>query len=114
MEMNDGTSTFVQPVFLTEKKHFENLKLKDQIYRVFNDHIDSYYYAGFNPASANLVMLVSTGNIEKIECIYLPNLQKANAVKFLADYNQAKQVMLENAVKNVEIIKEIYFNIHKK
>lgn len=100
--------------FLTKIEHFQRLPHKTKVYIVEEDRINSYNYAGFNPMSANLIMLVSTANITTIFNLYLPKLVGMNPPRVLIDYNRAKKVMLENAKQKLVMLIDIYGDGNEK
>lgn len=84
------------------------LPLGTKMYLPTKTKINWWFYAGVNPKSSTSVMLVTSGNIQVIEGIYLGKGANLNA--YYLDYSDACQKLLENAQKNVETVKTIYID----
>lgn len=92
-------------------KTIEELKalpLGTDLYRPTKTNIDHWYYAGINPKSPNHIMLISSGSVEKITCEYMNYSWKDYT--YWLDYDEACAQLLENAKKNVEIVKRIFID----
>lgn len=93
---------------------FKNLSLGSKVYSVTNGKINTFYYAGISPVSNDHMMCISRGNVADMFTIYLPNIfkYKDNAgagTVYSDDYDEAKEIMLDQLYRKMESIKDIYF-----
>ncbi len=85
------------------------LQLGTKLYLPTECRIDWWYYAGINPRSDKSIMLISAGDVNELKGMYYANKNKP----FYLNYEDACNVLLENALENVDKVKRIFLKQDK-
>jgi hypothetical protein len=98
---------------LLTKEDFQKLKLGCIFYHIRDAEIKQYLYAGISPVS-DMIMCISSSNCEKMSTIYIPGMAKqAKYSCYTENYEEAKDILLDQAEEKVKAIKDIYFSDKK-
>lgn len=89
-------------------EQFKKLKIGTQLYLPQETNISNYYYAGENPLSKGSIILIHGGNVQKMHGEYIG--RGKGSCQYYVNYNDACEVLLLQAQRNVQTIKEIFIN----
>lgn len=87
-------------------EEIKQLPLNTELFIAQVDDVKWYYYGGVNPKSPRAIILINSGNVQKMEGIYIGDAE----VEYYLDYEECCQIVYEKAKENVETVKRIFID----